>query len=76
MVHRVMTDAQQQAKIPKIGWLAAGPASVPGGASELFLRELGQLGYVDGTNELQALIPPNDDAPRQQMVYVQSQAGT
>jgi putative ABC transport system substrate-binding protein len=43
-------EAQQQAKVPKIGWLGAGPTSVPGGASELFLRELGRLGYVDGKN--------------------------
>jgi putative tryptophan/tyrosine transport system substrate-binding protein len=40
----------QQSKIPHIGWLGAGPASVPGGASELFLRELGRLGYVNGKN--------------------------
>ena len=43
-------DAQQQAKLPKIGWLGAGPASVPGGASELFLQQLRGLGYVDGKN--------------------------
>jgi putative tryptophan/tyrosine transport system substrate-binding protein len=40
----------QQSKIPHIGWLGAGPASIPGGGSELFLRELGRLGYVDGKN--------------------------
>jgi putative ABC transport system substrate-binding protein len=43
-------EAQQEAKLPKIGWLGAGPASVPGGASELFSRELRRLGYVNGKN--------------------------
>jgi putative tryptophan/tyrosine transport system substrate-binding protein len=45
-----LAEAQQQAKLPKIGWLGAGPASVPGGASELFSRELRRLGYVNGKN--------------------------
>ena len=43
-------EGQQQAKLAKIGWLGAGPASVPGGASELFRRELRRLGYIDGKN--------------------------
>ena len=42
-------EAQQQSRIPKIGWLSPGS-----GASatriELFLREFGKLGYVEGKN--------------------------
>ncbi|HSE86111.1 MAG TPA: ABC transporter substrate-binding protein, partial [Candidatus Binatia bacterium] len=40
--------AQQQAKIPKIGWLGAG--SEPGSGLESLRRELGKLGYVEGKN--------------------------
>ena len=43
-------EAQQQAKIPKIGWLGARPASVPGAGHEVFRRELRELGYVEGKN--------------------------
>jgi putative tryptophan/tyrosine transport system substrate-binding protein len=38
----------QQAKVPKIGWLGPGTGAGPG--TELFRRELGALGYVDGKN--------------------------
>jgi putative ABC transport system substrate-binding protein len=41
-------EAQQQAKIPKIGWLGARSASAP--AREVFARELRALGYVEGKN--------------------------
>ena len=41
--------AQQQAKLPKIGWLAVRPASAAF-AIELFQREFSKLGYVDGKN--------------------------
>ena len=41
-------QAQQQAKVPKIGFLGARPAQPPG--SELFRRELRALGYVEGKN--------------------------
>jgi putative ABC transport system substrate-binding protein len=41
-------EAQQQAKVPKIGWLGARPASAIG--SESLRRELRALGYVDGKN--------------------------
>ena len=41
-------SAQQQAKIPKIGWLGTG--SEPGSGVESFRRELGKLGYVEGKN--------------------------
>jgi putative ABC transport system substrate-binding protein len=41
-------EAQQQAQIPKIGWLGARSASAP--AREVFLREFRELGYVEGKN--------------------------
>jgi ABC-type uncharacterized transport system substrate-binding protein len=41
-------QAQQQAKLPKIGWLGSRSASAP--ARELFERELRALGYVEGKN--------------------------
>ena len=42
--------AQQPAKIPKIGFLAAGSASASLGGLELFQREFRKLGYVEGKN--------------------------
>ena len=39
--------AQQQAKLPKIGWLAVRPASAAF-AIESFQREFSKLGYVEG----------------------------
>ena len=42
--------AQQPAKIPKIGYLAAGSASASIGALESFQREFRKLGYVEGKN--------------------------
>jgi putative tryptophan/tyrosine transport system substrate-binding protein len=42
-------EAQQQTKVPKIGWLGARPAAIAGGR-ELLGRELRPLGYVDGNN--------------------------
>ena len=45
----VSVDAQQQSKIPKIGWLS--PNSVASTTRiELFLREFRKLGYVEGKN--------------------------
>jgi putative ABC transport system substrate-binding protein len=41
--------AQQQAKIPKIGWLG-GRTPGPGTGSELFRRALSEIGYVEGMN--------------------------
>ena len=41
-------EAQQQAKLPKIGFLLVGPAASPG--VELLRRELRALGYVEGKN--------------------------
>ncbi|HEV8342378.1 MAG TPA: ABC transporter substrate-binding protein, partial [Candidatus Binatia bacterium] len=43
-----IAEAQQQAKVPKIGWLGARSASAP--AREVFARELRALGYVEGKN--------------------------
>jgi ABC-type uncharacterized transport system substrate-binding protein len=43
-----LAEAQQQAKIPKIGWLGAG--SEPGSGLGSFRREFGKLGYVEGKN--------------------------
>jgi putative ABC transport system substrate-binding protein len=42
-------EAQQQAKVPKIGRLGVRPAG-PGEGSELLRRELRALGYVEGKN--------------------------
>jgi putative ABC transport system substrate-binding protein len=44
--------AQQQAKIPKIGFLASGAASGSGSIfrSEVFRQQLRELGYVEGKN--------------------------
>ena len=42
-------EAQQQAKVPKIGWLGARSALQSTGL-ELFRRELRELGYVEGKN--------------------------
>jgi putative ABC transport system substrate-binding protein len=43
------TEAQQSAKLPKIGWLAVRPASAAF-AIESFQREFRKLGYIDGKN--------------------------
>lgn len=48
-----LADAQQQTKMPKVGWLAARPPErVPTSRSgrDLFWREFGALGYVEGKN--------------------------
>src|SRR5882724_9729825 len=42
-------EAQQSAKIPKIGWLGTRPATAATGLERL-RRELGALGYVEGKN--------------------------
>ena len=42
-------EAQQQARIPKIGWLGVRPATSDP-ARELFGREFRALGYVEGKN--------------------------
>src|SRR5262249_49445316 len=42
-------EAQQQAKVPKIGFLAARPAA-PSSGYESFSREFSKLGYVEGKN--------------------------
>ena len=45
-----LADAQQHEKLPKIGWLGARPTPGSGTGSELLLRELRKLGYVEGNN--------------------------
>ena len=45
-----LAEAQQQAKVPKIGWLGARPAPRSASGRELFRRELRELGYVEGKN--------------------------
>ena len=46
-----LAEAQQPAKVPKIGWLGARPAAQSSGTgSELFLREFHTVGYVEGKN--------------------------
>jgi putative ABC transport system substrate-binding protein len=42
-------EAQQQAKVPKIGWLGVRPDDLTAGVA-LFHRELRALGYVEGKN--------------------------
>ena len=43
-------EAQPQAKVAKIGWLASRSASAPAPVLALFRRELRTLGYVEGKN--------------------------
>jgi len=43
-------EAQPQAKVPKIGWLASRSASAPAPVLALFRRELRALGYVEAKN--------------------------
>src|SRR5262249_53313347 len=45
-----LAEAQQQAKVAKIGWLAFGSASRQGSGAEVFRREFRALGYVEGKN--------------------------
>src|SRR5262249_32088805 len=44
-----LSEAQQQAKVAKIGWLGIGSASSVSRYEE-FRRALGELGYVEGKN--------------------------
>jgi putative ABC transport system substrate-binding protein len=48
-VFAVALAQAQQAKVPKIGWLAVPPAP-PGSGYELFQREFRKLGYIEGKN--------------------------
>ena len=55
-----LAEAQQQGKIPKIGWLgtrsvARSTVSTPG--RELFQREFRKLGYVEGKNIASSIDP-------------------
>jgi putative ABC transport system substrate-binding protein len=43
-------EAEQQAKIAKVGWLDSGYTVRGSRLGELFLRRLRELGYVEGKN--------------------------
>ena len=43
-------EAQQQAKLAKLGWLYSNSRSSAGSGTELFWQEFGKLGYVEGKN--------------------------
>jgi putative ABC transport system substrate-binding protein len=45
-----LAGAQQQGKIPKIGWLSTRPDSSRSSGREFFWRALRELGYVEGKN--------------------------
>src|SRR5262252_111572 len=45
-----LAEAQQQAKVPKIGWLGLFFAFRQGPGAEVFRREFRALGYVEGKN--------------------------
>jgi len=45
-----IAEAQQHAKIAKIGWLGFRSVSRDSSATELFRREFRALGYVEGKN--------------------------
>jgi putative ABC transport system substrate-binding protein len=45
-----IAEAQQQSKVPKIGWLDSGPTVRDTRLGEVFLRRLRELGYVEGKN--------------------------
>ena len=46
----VSAPAQQQTKLPKIGWLDSGPTVRGTRLGDLFQRRLGELGFIDGKN--------------------------
>jgi putative ABC transport system substrate-binding protein len=45
-----VAEAQQQAKVPKIGWLDSGSTVRGSRLGELFVRRLREFGYVEGKN--------------------------
>jgi putative tryptophan/tyrosine transport system substrate-binding protein len=45
-----LAETQEQAKVPKIGWLGLFSASRQGPGAEVFRREFRALGYVEGKN--------------------------
>jgi putative tryptophan/tyrosine transport system substrate-binding protein len=49
-VHVQLAEAQQLSPSPRIAWMGTRSASSPGSGRELFRRELGKLGYVEGKN--------------------------
>jgi hypothetical protein len=51
-----LADAQQRAKIPKIGWLGIRPDSLTTSV-ESFRREFYALGHVEGKASLSSIVP-------------------
>jgi putative tryptophan/tyrosine transport system substrate-binding protein len=45
-----IAQAQQQVKIPRIGWLTAGSLSASSDRVEAFRQGLRELGYIEGKN--------------------------
>jgi putative tryptophan/tyrosine transport system substrate-binding protein len=45
-----VAEAQQQAKVAKIGWLGSGSSSGPGGNRVVFQQVLREIGYDEGKN--------------------------
>jgi ABC-type uncharacterized transport system substrate-binding protein len=45
-----VAEAQQQAKVAKIGWLGSGSSSAPGSLRVVFQQVLSEIGYVEGKN--------------------------
>jgi hypothetical protein len=48
-------QAQQQAKMHKIGWLGSGSASGPGSLRVVFRQVLHEIGYVEGKNIISSI---------------------
>jgi putative ABC transport system substrate-binding protein len=46
----IPAQAQQPAKVHKVGWLGTRPASGPDSGSEVIRRELYALGWIEGKN--------------------------
>src|SRR5215813_9799649 len=45
-----LAEAQEQAKVPKIGLLGPGSSSDSASSREILLKALHELGYIDGKN--------------------------
>ena len=45
-----LAEAQQQAKVHRVGWLGSGSSSGPGGNRAVFQQVLREIGYVEGKN--------------------------
>jgi hypothetical protein len=56
----VITEAQQPAKVPSIGYLSAPPLSASASRKEAFRQGLRELGYVEGKT-----LSSSGDLPRE-----------